>query len=398
MKLTRNPRNSRKLFLIYILILFLSVFVINLAAPALSISKVDFLGEANLPTGLYFKDTELGGLSGISYNARNNTYYAVSDDRSYNAPSRLYQLKINFNQDALTKRGVTPIGVTTLLDANGKPFPAGAIDPEGIAFTNKGTVFISSEGDVLTSIEPAIKEFSLASGREVRILPIPSKLLLDSNGKRGIRNNLALESLTITPNHKYLFTAVENSLVQDGEEAKPNTKSPCRIIQYNLLTNQPEKEFLYFTEPVGQFFSLINKFYSGLADLVALDNRGHFLSLERTFTGLGFSAALFEVSLEGADEIQNIDSLSAVDINTIKPVKKKLLLDLSSLNVGLDNIEGLTLGPQLADGRRSLILVSDNNFIFPQRTQILALRLKTERPLVSRLRRFLAMIKSHVNG
>jgi len=52
---------------------------------------------------------------------------------------------------------------------------------------------------------------------------------------------------------------------------------------------------------------------------------------------------------------------SAVDISTIKPVQKKLLLE--TLNLPLDNIEGLTFGPQqLADGRRSLIVVSDNNF------------------------------------
>ncbi|MEB3182213.1 MAG: esterase-like activity of phytase family protein [Nostocaceae cyanobacterium] len=392
-KSSRKSQNSRKFVFLYITILFISFFFLNLAAPAISITKVDFLGEANLLTGLQFKNTALGGLSGITYDAKKDIYYAVSDDRSLNNPARLYHLKINLAQDRLRKNGVTPIAVTTLLDSRGKPFPEGSIDPEGIAFTENGTVFVSSEGDVLTSIEPAIKEFSLSSGRELRTLPIPDKLLLDSSGKRGIHNNLALESLTITPNQKYLYTAVENALVQDGQVATPNTKNPCRIIQYNLLTNQPEKEFLYFTEPVGKFFSLINKFYSGIADLVALDNQGHFLSLERSFTGWGFSIAVFEVSLEGADNIQNIDSLLAVDINKIKPVKKKLLLDLNSLNVGLDNIEGLTLGSPLDDGRRSLILVSDNNFIFPQRTQVIALRLKTERPLLSRLRRLVGILK-----
>ncbi len=32
----------------------------------------------------------------------------------------------------------------------------------------------------------------------------------------GIRNNLAFESLTISPDQKTLFTATENALFQDG--------------------------------------------------------------------------------------------------------------------------------------------------------------------------------------
>jgi len=75
-------------------------------------------------------------------------------------------------------------------------------------------------------------------------------------------------------------------------------------------------------------------------DLLALDNQGHLLSLERSFIGLGYTIRLFEVSLEGADDIRDIDSLSAVDISTIKPVQKKLLLDFQTLNLPLDNIEG----------------------------------------------------------
>ncbi len=38
-----------------------------------------------------------------------------------------------------------------------------------------------------------------------------------------------------------LFTATENALVQDGEAAKPNFGTPCRILQYNLSDNQSAK-------------------------------------------------------------------------------------------------------------------------------------------------------------
>ncbi|XHR84567.1 MAG: esterase-like activity of phytase family protein [Gloeotrichia echinulata GP01] len=248
--------------------------------------------------------------------------------------------------------------------------------------TSKETIFISSEGDVSKLINPFIQEFSLSSGKVITKLPIPDKFLPDKNGKQGIRQNLAFESLTITPDEKNLFTASENALIQDGPAAQPKISSPCRIIQYNLLTNQPEKEYLYQTEPVSPLFNITGKFASGLPDLIALDNQGNFLSLERTFSGLGFGISLFEVSLENADDIHDINSLLSVDSKKIKPVQKKLLLDLRNLDLLLDNIEGLTLGPQLPDGQRTLILVSDNNFNKLQRTQILAFKLKIETPIM----------------
>ena len=43
-------------------------------------------------------------------------------------------------------------------------------------------------------------------------------------------------------------------------------------------------------------------------------------------------------------------------------VGRRLLLDLSLLGLALDNYEGMAFGPRLADGRRTLLLVNDNNF------------------------------------
>ncbi|MEH2179472.1 esterase-like activity of phytase family protein [Nostoc sp.] len=377
-------------FLIPIIIINL-VFT-NFPSNSVEISSIKFIGEATLPKGLIFQKTKVGGLSGIAYNAKNNLYYAITDDRGQKAAVRFYTLKIDLSKGLLKKDGIIPVSVTTLLNKNGQIFRPGETDTEDIALTNKLTIFISSEGDAAKLINPFIKEFSLSSGKEIFTLPLPNKFLPDKTNQKGIRNNLAFESLTITPDNKHLFTATENALIQDGVAAKPNIGSPCRILQYNLLNNQPEKEFLYETEPVTPFLNLIGKFASGLPDLLALDNQGHFLSLERSFTGLGFAISLFQVSLEGADDIHNIDSLLAVDFKNIKPVKKKLLLDLRKLDILLDNIEGLTFGPKLPNGQQSLILISDNNFNSLQRTQILAFQIKIETPLIKLLRRLLPNI------
>ncbi len=191
--------------------------------------------------------------------------------------------------------------------------------------------------------------------------------------KSGIRNNLAFESLTVTPSQNYLFTATENALVPDGAIATLSNGSPSRIISYNTATGKPAAEYLYLTDKVAEPSTTVDGFTTnGIVDLLAIDDN-HLLSLERSFSvGAGNTIKLYEVSLEGADNISNINSLSTVDITNIKPVQKELLLDFDKLNITLDNIEGLTFGPDLPDGRRSLIVVSDNNFSSSQFTQVLA--------------------------
>ncbi|MBE8986462.1 esterase-like activity of phytase family protein [Nostoc sp. LEGE 12450] len=389
MQLTKKTFAIPRIIYLLIPIIIISLLFTNLSSSAVEVSNIEFIGEATLPKSLIFKKTEVGGLSGITYNAKNNLYYAISDDRGQKSAARFYTLKIDLSKGSIKKSGVIPVDVTALLNENDHTFRPSETDTEGITLTNKSTIFISSEGDAAKLINPFIKEFSLSSGKEITTLSIPNKFLPDKTGKQGIRNNLAFESLTITPDKKNLYTATENALIQDGVAAKPNIGSPCRILQYNLLNGQPEKEFLYQTEPVSPFLNLTGKFASGLPDLLALDNQGHFLSLERSFTGLGFAISLFQVSLEQADDIHHIDSLLAIDSKNIKPVQKKLLLDLRTLDVLLDNIEGLTLGPKLPDGQQSLILVSDNNFNSLQRTQILAFKMKIETPLSRLLRRLL---------
>ncbi|UUO16545.1 phytase [Dolichospermum heterosporum] len=340
----------------------------------------------------------LGGLSGVTYDAVNNRYYAISDDRSQNA--RFY----TFTLDPVTNT-VTFTNVVQLKDINGNPFAANSLDPEGIALTNNGTVLISSEGEVRPDLgasrvtNPFIKEFNLTTGQEIRSLAVPKKFLpvvQDTNNNNvvdtgdtqtsGVRNNLAFESLTITPDQKTLFTATESALFQDGAISTTTTSSRSRIIQYNLVTGQPEKEYLYITDPIAKAPIGGTAADNGLVDLLAIDNRGTLLALERSFAvGQGNTIKIYEISLQGATDINTVDSLSSLttsQLAAIQPAQKRLLLNLDSLSLpnsdgnhptGTDNIEGLAFGPKLADGTQSIILVSDNNFGSTQFTQILTL-------------------------
>jgi hypothetical protein len=112
---------------------------------------------------------------------------------------------------------------------------------------------------------------------------------------------------------------------------------------------------------------------NGLVELLPFNNE-FMLSMERSFSvgapGTGNTIKLYWVAFPGADDVNGIDSLAGM-IGSVRPAEKTLLLDLGTLGIPLDNVEGITFGPDLPDGRRSVILVSDNNFAATQFTQFL---------------------------
>ncbi|HRE03252.1 MAG TPA: phytase, partial [Ilumatobacteraceae bacterium] len=328
--------------------------------------RADFLGAVILPTRFSFEGTQVGGLSGIVYDAANERFLAISDDRSQIDPARFYELDIDLTDGVL--QGVRFVDVTTLRQADGTEFPALSLDPEAIALTGEGKLVISSEGDASRLINPFVNVFA-QDGLQIGSLPIPAAFLPVAGNTSGIRNNLAFESLTTTPDGKFLFTAVENALVQDGPAASLADESPVRIVKYDLQTGQIVGEFIYATDPVvasptpaGQFAT------NGLVELLAI---------ERSFsTGVGNAIRLYEVHTQGATDVSGFDAVGGFDIDAI--ADKRLLLDFADLGITLDNIEGMTLGPVLEDGRQSLILVSDNNFSGTQVTQVIAIGIDVE--------------------
>lgn len=365
------------IFIVCFLVAAAAVILLNLSAQSFAVTQIDFIGRAIFPTGSLFGGTEIGGLSGITYDADRQVYYAISDDRSNKAPARFYSLKISLQSGKLEKEQVVFTAVTTLLDENGKSFPELSLDPEGIAFTGN-SVFVSSEGDVDRQINPFIKEFSL-DGKLLKTLLIPDLFLPDDKGTKGIRNNLAFESLTLTNDRQYLFTATENALVQDGGVASLESGSPCRILRYDVVSGNVDGEFLYITQPLPAGANPAGKLTTnGLVDLLAID-QNRLVSLERGFSlETGTVVKLFEISLEKSDRIEGLESLKS-RLSEVYPAQKRLLLDLETLKIPLDNIEGLTLGPVLGDGSIGLILVSDNNFSPLQETQILGFKIKVQK-------------------
>lgn len=344
-----------------------------------SVSTIEFLGEVTLPTGIIFQDTEVGGLSGITYDASQQVYYSISDDRSEKNPARFYTLNIDLSDGTLDSGDVQFQAVTTLKNAEQQPFASRSLDPEGITLVDR-KLYISSEGDANQLINPFVNQFGL-DGQQLAELPVDAKFLPTADRTSGIRNNLAFESLTVTPDQRYLYAATENALYQDGSAATLENESPSRIIRYNLQTGEVDKEILYLTDAVPNAPVPATGFSTnGLVDLFALDNNGNLLALERAFSdGVGNTIKLYQVSLQNTTDLQDIDALGDLEVDAV--AEKTLLLDFSTLGLPLDNIEGLTFGPTLPDGRQSLVVVSDNNFSSSQFTQVLAFALDLQTTL-----------------
>ena len=53
----------------------------------------------------------------------------------------------------------------------------------------------------------------------------------------------------------------------------------------------------------------------------------------------------------------------------MKPLTKQLILNMDDLDRHVDNVEGVTWGPTLPNGHKTLLFVTDNNFQSFQKTQ-----------------------------
>ena len=313
---------------------------------------LQFLGQAIIPTGTVFQGTTVGGLSSITYDERRGVYYTVSDDP---AAVRYYTVGVDLRDGRLSDGDVQFKGVTSLLAPGGGPYAPTSIDPEGLVLTKDRELILTSEGYAQNQVDPFVRRYSL-DGRFRGDLPVPAAFLTTADQSRGVRPNLGFESAGVFGNS--LFVAAENAVYQDGPAATIANGSPARILRYSARTGRVERERIYQTDPVAQPPVPATAFsVNGLVELLPL-NQEFVIAMERSFSvgapGTGNTIKLYGVSLSG------------------RHVRKTLLLNLDRLGIPLDNVEGLTFGPRLRDGRQTLVLVSDNNFAATQFTQFLA--------------------------
>ncbi|ATL45744.1 hypothetical protein COR50_00420 [Chitinophaga caeni] len=348
-----------------------------------------------LPEDTKLDNIPIGGLSGIDYDAGRNVYYLVCDDRSDFAPARFYTAQIHISGYKIDS--VNIIAATSLKMPDGNTYPSRQInpaltpDPEALRYDAANQTMIwSSEGERNLSAKPpvlsnpSINRIDL-QGKFIDSFPVPGQLQM-SMAESGSRRNAVLEGIAITPSRKYLYASVEGPLYQDGPEADTvPTESYCRIIRYDLANRQPAGQFLFKLHPVADIPYPKNAFrVNGISDILALDDE-KLLVLERSYsTGIRDNTILVsELNLKNASDVSNYWSiLKKVNSNEIKAPQQLLLFDFrpiaSQVNL-IDNVEGMTFGPDLPNGNKSLVFVVDNNFSNKEETQFYLFEYQSKR-------------------
>ena len=355
------------------------------AAPAQASGGVhlDYLGVQSFPNALPFRGTTVGGLSAISYDARTGKYYVISDDRSAKNPARFYTAGIEVSPAGLK---VALTGTNPWLRPDGTVFPPTsttatppvvAPDPEGIAVNPRtGQLYWSSEGERIvpatgtpTLGDPFLR-VATTSGQYVKELPIPKQFHL-SAATVGPRQNQTLEGLSFTPDGREFFATMEDPLYQDGADPTATSGALSRVTRYDARTGRPVAQYAYPIEPLFATPPAGSTDTNGVSEALALGG-GKLLVIERAsiFETNSWKIRLYLADTAGATNVLSRDSLAS---GPVRPLRKKLLLDLADVpGLRVDNFEGATLGPRLPDGRRSLILVTDDNFNTAEITEFLA--------------------------
>lgn len=337
------------------------------------------IGEIDVPNLTMAGGTLVGGLSGVDFDPLRGEWMAISDDRSDLNPARVYDMALTFDGDDFT--GARVLAAHPLLQENGSTYPngdqGGAVpDPEAIRVDpNNGTLWWTSEGNQDLGLDPILIH---ANPRGLAIAAYPLPDYFGSNSPEdafGTRNNKALEGLTFSADGQSLFAIMEGALYQDAELPTLATGSVSRIIQFDLDGNvMAQYAYPLDALPAAGEGDLADLADNGATEIVAVTDTT-FLVLERA--GIPQDDApwdmyvrLYEVDISGATNITDLDALAGAEYT---PASKSLVLDFRDAGLEhVDNLEGLTFGPRLADGNRTLVVVSDNNFDPSSVTQILA--------------------------
>ena len=336
-----------------------------------TITSLKFIGQYEIPFNKNFKNTTVGGLSGIDYDATHDLYYLISDDRSAKNDARFYAAKIHINNKGIDSVQLTD--VKYLLQPDGKPYPSNkqnaklTPDPESIRY-NKVTEELVwlSEGERIINKDTILLNPSVTvvatDGSFKSSYTLPSNLTVNAIEK-GPRQNGSLEGLTFSTDYNSLYICLEEPLYQDGPKADLNeTNSFVRIYKFNTKKKINTQQYAYKLEKIARAPTPQSGFkVNGVSEILFLES-DKLLVVERSFSygTLPSTIKVFIVDLAKAENIQSKKSL----LKTPPSIEahKKLLLNMNDLGIYIDNIEGITFGPLLPNGHRTLVFVADNNF------------------------------------
>ena len=402
-----NIQSRKTIILGTIFVGLLSCGVANAAKPSIDsgtdepipiefMGLVEFAGDAVDLSGLdggledSSPSNRLGGFSAIEYSGKGNRFVILADrgagDGAVSYPCRMQYVDLQLDPKG---RSIEANWVSTVLlksldgaqldgsnvTANAdRSRPANspwhAMDPEGIRRWGKGWLISEEYGPNIGYFDATgqlQKQWQLPESR-VRCKFTKDELF---NGKHssdqlcGSCENRGLEGLAVTPSGSTAWASYQSSLLQDGELV--DGKCFGEFTRWIAL-DQDGKLTAEVAYPMSSR-------YSGISELLSVDEH-RLLVLERD--GLaGKDAMIKRIYLANTQKASDVSKVDALPVdrsknlsrpNPIEPVQKRLLIDLMEFQHELgaaataEKPEGLTWGPALEDGRRTLWICWDNDF------------------------------------
>ena len=350
----------------------------NRLVPSLKLWSV-----IEIPFDKTFQNTKVGGLSGIDYDEKNDLYYLICDDRSVFNNSRFYTAKIPLFENKI--QSIDFQSVITLKNesrtayGNWNSTPNTSADPEDIRFNPKtNTLIWSSEGArVVTGDKQVLQNPSLnlmdLKGNFLKAFIIPENLKMQELEK-GPRNNGTLEGIAFDSKFKNIYSHTEEPLFEDGDQANTSKGGLIRLYRFDVKTKKNTAQFGYKLETIALEPNPKGSFAVNGVSAIQYYGKNQLLVVERSYS-TGTRACTVKVFLCDLNNATNVMDYPSLQNKKFKVASKKLILNMDDLGIFIDNVEGITFGPKLANGNQSIIFVSDNNFSDKQKTQVLVFEL-----------------------
>ncbi|MCM1079270.1 MAG: esterase-like activity of phytase family protein [Bacteroidales bacterium] len=310
---------------------------------------MDLLSQINLALFGIFP----GNYSGISH--VEGTQYVVVDDKDMTDGFKILNISIDSLSGKVKNASmIEPEGMKLRRDKQAGIYR----DCEGIAyFAPNNTVFISGEED------QRIIEYSMDGVPTGRSLSIPLHMQCDK-----IEKNLGFEALTYNATTGYFWTTTESTLPGDGKRSSLCNRNWSNRLRLQSFGNDllPVEEYVYAMD-IPTVKKAKGVYAHGVPSMIALDD-GRLIVMEREVfispkkIGSFCNVKLYIVNPSRSVPINNFTDLSMG--NDSIAMKKHLLVQFCTyLRIGkmnFANYEGMCLGPRLAGGKQTLILIADS--------------------------------------
>ncbi|WP_442601838.1 esterase-like activity of phytase family protein [Paenibacillus sp. KN14-4R] len=247
------------------------------------------------------------------------------------------------------------------------------LDIEAIAYDSKSDTFwISDEyGPSIVHVkrDGTIIERIVPKGWAAQVSTplVPAREVLPAVYNK-LRQNRGAEAISITPDGKYMFMAMQSPLRNPNKDT--DNSRQLRIIKFDLAKLQPVSEFVYVTEDAKQFKGL-NQGDIVISDMVAVSENT--LLIDERDKNTGDKAQLkriFSIDLSVATNIlgkyddsktngKTLEQMSVEELKSgsINPPSKRTVVDLVAFKFPYEKIEGLSLV-----GGNTIAIVNDNDF------------------------------------